>query len=230
MICYNRKGETHLRIKKIKYILFTLVCVFITPLVTRAECNYQRQAELSRLASNVQFSYTYDITTGVDFTLYMTNLTDDIYIVDEFGNVFNGAGEKSKLYSSNTVSGFQQGNQVRFEIYSNDNECKNYLIMNKYVNFPKFNIYSTLDECKQHPSFKYCQIWADTASINYDQFINELNVSLNTTKTIREEAEENIWEEIFNFFKQPHILIVGSILILLLLSVVVWKIIRRKRR
>ena len=220
-----------MKFKKIKYVFFAVICMCVTPLVTHAECDYQRQAELSRLASNVQMSYTYDVANGVNFTLYMTNLTNDVYIVDEFGNTFSGVGEKSMLYSSSNVSGFQQGKQVGFEIYSNDNNCKDYLIMNKYINFPKFNAYSTLDECKQHPNFKYCQMWVDTSSITYDQFIDELNKSTSSSQTVEAEAEENIWDEVITFLTQPHIVIVGSILIILvLISVVVWKIIGRKRR
>ena len=220
-----------MKFKQIKYVFFAVICMCVTPLVTHAECDYQRQAELSRLASNVQMSYTYDVANGVNFTLYMTNLTNDIYIVDEFGNTFSGVGEKSMLYSSSNVSGFQQGKQVGFEIYSNDNNCKDYLIMNKYINFPKFNAYSTLDECKQHPNFKYCQMWVDTSSITYDQFIDELNKSTSSSQTVEAEAEENVWDEVITFLTQPHIVIVGSILIILvLISVVVWKIIGRKRR
>ena len=220
-----------MKFKQIKYVFFAVICMCVTPLVTHAECDYQRQAELSRLASNVQMSYTYDVANGVNFTLYMTNLTNDVYIVDEFGNTFSGVGEKSMLYSSSNVSGFQQGKQVGFEIYSNDNNCKDYLIMNKYINFPKFNAYSTLDECKQHPNFKYCQMWVDTSSITYDQFIDELNKSTSSSQTVEAEAEENVWDEVITFLTQPHIVIVGSILIILvLISVVVWKIIGRKRR
>ena len=220
-----------MKFKKIKYVFFAVICMCVTPLVTHAECDYQRQAELSRLASNVQMSYTYDVANGVNFTLYMTNLTNDVYIVDEFGNTFSGVGEKSMLYSSSNVSGFQQGKQVGFEIYSNDNNCKDYLIMTKYINFPKFNAYSTLDECKQHPNFKYCQMWVDTGSITYDQFIDELNKSTSSSQTVKAEAEENVLDEIIMLLTQPRIVIVGSILIILvLISVVVWKIIGRKRR
>ena len=72
-----------MRFKKIKYVLFTLICMCVTPLITHAECDYQRQAELARLASNVQLTYTYNSDSG--FQVIMTNLTSDLYAVNNYG-------------------------------------------------------------------------------------------------------------------------------------------------
>ena len=130
-----------MRFKRMKYMLFALICMGVTPLITHAECDYQRQAELSRIASNVQFSYNYNMNEGLTFTLYVNNLTDDIYVVDSYGQRLSGTGEKQLIYSPSRVSGFQSGDQVRFEIYSNDSNCPNNLLITKYVNFPIFNPY-----------------------------------------------------------------------------------------
>ena len=78
MLCYNRKGGYVMKVKQIKYVIFALMCMCVTPLITHAECDYQRKAELSRMASNVQFSYTYD--ENIDFTVNITNIIDDIYV------------------------------------------------------------------------------------------------------------------------------------------------------
>lgn len=206
-----------MRFKQIKYVIFALICMCVTPLITHAECDYQRQAELSRLASNVQFSYNYSMSEGLVFTLYINNLTDDIYIVDSYGQRFSGAGEKIVLYSPSRVSGFQSGDQVRYEIYSNDSNCSGSLLMTKYVNFPVFNTYSNLDECKQNPNFKYCQIWLNTNSLTYEQFVNELNATQSSTTAEAEELDQSIFDEILTFLNRPSIIIVGSILLILVL-------------
>ena len=220
-------------IKKIKYLIFMFVCMCVTPLITHAECDYQRLAELSRLASNVQFSYTYDLSQGLTFTLYVTNLTSDIYVIDDYGNRFYGSGEKSLLYSAADVSGFQNGDRIAFNFYSNDNNCKNEAITTRYVSFPYYNAYSTLDECKLHPNFKYCQLWLDVSDMNYEKFKSELNKHLSTSETIVHAPEPNPMDEIFAVFNQPYVKVVGIILlciVIFVLLIFIFKKIRYKGR
>ena len=217
-----------MRFKRMKYMLFALICMGVTPLITHAECDYQRQAELSRIASNVQFSYNYNMNEGLTFTLYVNNLTDDIYVVDSYGQRLSGTGEKQLIYSPSRVSGFQSGDQVRFEIYSNDSNCPNNLLITKYVNFPIFNPYSNLDDCKQNPNFKYCQIWMDTSSVTHEQFTSELNSAKNQPTEEAEEIKQSIFEEILSVLARPQIMIVGSILLILVLISLFIYILKRK--
>lgn len=215
--------------KQIKYVFFALICMCVTPLITHAECDYQRQAELSRIASNVQLNYNYSMNEGLTFTLYVNNLTDDIYIVDNYGQRLSGAGDKQLIYSPSRVSGFQSGDQVRFDIYSNDSNCPNVLLLTKYINFPIFNPYSNFEDCKQNPNFKYCQIWADTSSVTHEQFINELNGSKSQSVENAEEIKQNIFDEILSFLSRPYIMIVGLILLTLVLISLFIYILKRKK-
>ena len=216
-------------VKKVKYLFFAIVCMCVTPLITHAECDYQRLAELSRIASNVQFNYTYDLSQGLTFTLYVTNLTNDIYVIDEYGNRFSGTGEKSLLYSAADVSGFQNGDQVAFKFYSNDNNCKGAEIVTKYVSFPQYNSYSRLDICKQYPDFKYCQMWIDTSFLDYDTFEKELNAFQTKKTVVSEEPKESIYDTIKNFFSQPYI-IVGLFIAIGLIVFRVFILILEKRK
>ncbi len=218
-----------MRANQIKYVFFTLICMCVAPLITRAECDYQRQAELLRIASNVQFSYNYNMNEGLTFTLYVNNLTDDIYVVDSYGQRLSGAGEKQLIYSPSRVSGFQSGDQVRFEIYSNDSNCPSNLLITKYVNFPIFNPYSNLDECKQNPNFKYCQIWVDTSSVTYEQFTSELNSTKNQPTEEAEEIKQNIFEKILSVLARPQTMIVGLILLIIVLISLFIYILKRKK-
>lgn len=152
-----------MRVKQIKYVIFALICMCVTPLITHAECDYQRLAELSRLASNVQLSYTYSEESG--FQITMTNLTNDLYATNIYGQRINGGAERV----FETVSG-----SYNYDIYSNDSNCPGEFLLRKSINLPVRNSYSYYDECKQYPNFKYCQMWSNI-SVTHEQFMEELN-------------------------------------------------------
>lgn len=212
--------------KQIKYILFTLICIFATPLVTHAECDYQRQAELSRLASNVQFSYTYD--SNMNFTINVTNITDDIYV-----SYFNPGNLLSETLSGSGEKNIQAGAGVTidFEIYSNDSNCKGDKLLTKYVSTPSPNRFYQFDECKKYPNFKYCQLWLNTA-IDINQFKEEFNkyeASLNQKDT-NETSNSSVLDEILLFMEDhSFVLIFGfSLIILLIVTIIIIKVVRRR--
>lgn len=151
-----------MRVKQIKYVIFALICMCVTPLITHAECDYQRLAELSRLASNVQLSYTYSEENG--FQITMTNLTNDLYATNIYGQRIDGGAER--VFEA--VSG-----SYNYDIYSNDSNCPGEFLLRKSINLPVRNSYSYYDECKQYPNFKYCQMWSNI-SVTHEQFMEEL--------------------------------------------------------
>lgn len=152
-----------MRIKQVKYMLFALICMCVTPIITHAECDYQRRAELSRLASNIQVAYTYDTS---DFTVYVSNLTSDLYITDNYGLEYYGDGkEKTFKVASGTIN---------FDVYSNDPSCKGEKLLRKSITIPTINVFATYAECNQYPNFKYCQNWG-VLGISDEQFFSEFN-------------------------------------------------------
>lgn len=201
------------------YILLSFVCLF--PYDVNAECDYQRKAELSRIASNVQVSYNYDQDNN--FTVNITNLTDDIYIKDDYDVIIEGAGEKNFNYSD--------GEKIKYRIFSNDNNCKDEELLTKYVNLPIYNLYSNYDECKMYPEFQYCQKWLST-SITTDQFSKRLNeyVKDNSNSGKSSKTEDNVLDVIVEFFKNNIlILILFSILIFIIIVIILFKKIRSKK-
>lgn len=205
--------------RKVKYFIFTLVCMLVIPTISNAECDYQRQAELARKASNVQLSYNYSVTSGLQFTLYVTNLTDDLYMVDSYDNYFTGGDERSFVYASSTVSGFNNKDKITFTIYANDDECHGVKLLNKYITFPSFNPYSYNEECKSNPNFVYCQTWLDTSNLDYDQFAAALKQYNDDVKKIDNNAikKDTIYDQILNFIQQPYIIVTFIILIIFIL-------------
>ena len=152
--------------KYVKYCILFTICMFIMPNITHAACDYQRLAELSRIAGNVQFSYNYEFTdaTNPNFSVDITNITNDIYIVDDYNRAFYK--DTSQVYGGNR--------KIKFIIYSNDNNCKNEEILTKYVNIPSYNSYSGHQDCIDYPDFKYCDMWMDTSEISLETFNNEM--------------------------------------------------------
>ena len=179
-------------VKKVKYLFFAIVCMCVTPLITHAECDYQRLAELSRLASNVQFNYVYN--NNGEFTIYISNLTNDIYITDYYGRIINGGAERQVVHTA--------GFTAKFKIFSNDSRCLNEEIITKNISLPTFNPYSTYDECSQYPNFKYCQMWGDF-SIDDEQFYQEFNqyVSQLNSITSAEEGGVNAWQTVLEILE-----------------------------
>lgn len=164
--------------------------MFIFPLGAQADCSYERQAELSRVASNVQFSYSYEmVDKNPIFTVNITNITNDIYIVDNYGRSYRGEGEKNAIY--------QSGDEITFTIFSNDSNCGNYSILKQYLTIPNYNSYSLDPICKEIPNFKYCSMWLDNEGINYDTFASEADkYKAEKNANNNEENEEQVtWPE-----------------------------------
>lgn len=209
-----------MRFREVKYLFFALICMCVTPLITRAECDYQRQAELSRLASNVQLAYTYD---GTNFTVYMTNLTPDLYAEDNYGRIYYGDGnEKTFNFHSDTV---------RFDIYSNDSACRGEKLLRKTINLPTINAYSLYDECKQYPNFKYCQKWGNF-TITQEQFnlsLNNYKQELNAKVQSQIEEKSSVWEIILETLQNnvPMFIFFG---VIIGLTVIVIMFRRRKEK
>lgn len=205
---------------KAKYVWFAILCMFVTPIITHADCDYQRQAELSRLASNVQLAYIY---TDNQFTIYMTNLSSDLYVTDMYGRVFRGDGNEKtfKSYSGN----------VYFDIYSNDNNCYGEKLLRKSINLPTLNSFISRDECSLYPNFKYCSAWGEY-SISDEQFMSELaeyKQELNKSIEAQKGEKVTIGKTIIDVLKDNLFMFIflGIIIVLTLIIAFVKKKIRK---
>lgn len=143
--------------RNVKYLLFILFLVMF-PLSVNAECDYQRMAELNKIASNVQLSYSYEIDDRVypAFFVSISNITDDIYIS------FDPSGANRKLIYENSenIPIYHAGSN-EFYIYSRDVNCNAELLQVKYITIPSFNSFSQYKECQNNPNFKYCKLWGN---------------------------------------------------------------------
>ncbi len=193
--------------ERIKYVFVFAFLMAIFPLVSKADCSYERQASLSKIASNVQFNYTYDKESDISFNVLITNLTDDIYLVDGDNNVISGAGEKSLNYFP--------GQKIEYTIFSNDDSCRGDVIQKRYVNLPVYNTYSTLDVCKENPGFSLCGMWVDLTGYTYEQFIDELEKYKNDkNKSVSKDTNKLSFWDFVSENKMTFIIIFIAIIIL----------------
>lgn len=180
---------------KLKYVMFSLLCVFISPFIVKADCSYEREAELSRIASNIQISYTYELKNGImNYLVNITNITDDVFVFDNYGNKFT-VGDHVKNYIS--VS------ELSFDVYSMQAECMHEKILTKHLTLPIFNQFSILPECEKYPNFRLCTLWLDTSKYSKSDFesaLNKYNDDLLNNKEIEEEKKwfEIVWNLLTN--------------------------------
>ena len=153
-----------------RYVLLFMFCMLLFPNTSKAECSYERQAELSRIASNVQFSYNYEMKNNntPSFTVNINNVPADIYIKEQ-NDLFNNVISNTDEYAETSASGIT----LIYNIYSNDDNCKDERILTQYLSIPYYNYYANSEECIKYPNFKYCQMWLNS-TISIDEFNNAL--------------------------------------------------------
>lgn len=149
----------------LKYVIITILFMVSFPMITKADCSYERQAELSRIAGNVGFSYGYEITNENEpvFTVTVINVTGDIYVRDALT-------EKIVTTSEGTFTYSNVGGSINYDIYSNDANCRGEKIMRQSVTLPPYNKYSQNEDCTLHREYKYCQPWIDTSGVSEETF------------------------------------------------------------
>ena len=206
----------------VNYFLVLVFCLFVSPLVSYASCDDSRLAELSKIASNVQFSYSYDVVLNrPEFKVNMSNITSDIYVVDSFENVFTGF---------EASYGYQFINTITYDIYSNDINCQGEKLMSKSVNIPSYNKYSMYKECEDHRDLALCQVWAYYEFENDDIFYNIIKESNKIKKAtdIKKDTNNNSFlDDIIDFIMSNLFVI---ILVFLLMFIYIILIIRRRKQ
>lgn len=193
-----------------KYLFVFLGSLFMFPLVSNAECSYERQAELSKIASNVQFNYTYDVNNyKAKFHVYITNLTKDIYVVDNYGRTFQNEGEAVADFENN-------GNAISFEIYSNDASCRGEYIVTQYVTLPYYNMIHNSIECGQYPDFKYCDLWLNTNGVTGEEFSTELKKYKENNISTNKNTNDNVKKEniIIEVLKEHYYILIAIIILI----------------
>lgn len=206
--------------KRIRYLMFVLLCAFLSPLVIKAQCTDQRMAELNKIAGNVQVSYYYDLDESGEpvFHVVVSNITDDIYVSYV---TLGGLEDEIIRGTQEIVLDTYDGTDRIFSIYSNDPNCIDSKLTDKHLNIPTYNSLSQEQVCKIQPNFEYCKTWLNT-SISLEQFNEEYekaykNVSIDNIKQEKKDI---------NFSFLPIVLVIFTFLIIIICVILFF---RRKK-
>ena len=213
-----------------KVLLLLLICFFANISFVCADCSDEELSKLKEIANNVNIVYEYQGEAagafGYEdgtFDVIITNIVDDIYIRDEFYNyVFNtsNADSDGKIVLKSYVS----GNHV-FKIYAQN--CDKLLRVIE-LNIPRYNPYSEDPLCEgiSGDDLDVCNKWYKY-DLEYDDFKKAVEEYKKDSNKNGIADEENIFNNIFDFFSKNILYILISVVIIG--SIVVIVIVKRKR-
>lgn len=200
---------------RVKIIAFFLLLLFIFPNNVRAECDNTRLSDLSSIAGNVRLSTTYRLVDNYPiFTVEISNITDDIYLVDNKGTVFTKASNVKDYYH------FQSPSYV---IYSNDPNCYGFKLLERNISIPHYNTYSLLDVCKNSPGDSLCGLWGYSGFATEEEFLKAFNEKYSTNTLVIDDEVEKTTSS-FNVY------LIVAVAIILTLGIVVLFVVRRKKK
>lgn len=204
--------------EKILFVCFMLMMML--PLnVDALDCDYAEQARLRKLATNITTSYTYEENgDNVVFTVTLTNMNSDLYIVDSTtGNRYDYNGN-----SEISIGGYTSGANIRYTIYTSKSNCVDTYLNIKYLNLPSYNKYYKDPLCEGLSDFSVCSKW-QTINYSYEDFtkkVNEYKKSISSSDSASEENEStgnSITDKIFDFILNYYIYIAIGVSTLIVL-------------
>ena len=184
-----------------RIILF--VMLFIPSIVvarSKTSCDYTLLANMKKLASNINTTYTYRLIDDyVYFDITLTNIQSDMYIIDK--------NSKKTYYYKDTNNGVVTlkdygSGKVNFIIYSNNNDCLKEKLAVKTVNLPFYNSFYNYPECDGIEQYKLCQRWTkyDGTLDNFIKSINNYKSKLSSNNISEEVVTNNLFTRIIKYY------------------------------
>ena len=179
-----------------KKYLFIILLTFILLPNLNAECDYTKEVELSKLASNINYTYEYDKEHN-NFTINIYNVNNKLFLMNN----------SEMLYPSKDnnviIENVNEGQYLSIAVKAMES-CYESLIT-IYIIIPYFNEYYNSVECNGYEDkIKICS----DEFLSYDPTINLLQESIknyNNSIPNKEEKEEvkkdTIVNKIENFTK-----------------------------
>ena len=195
----------------LKGVFVLLLVAILFPALVKTDCSYERQAELSKIAGNVQFDTEYQFDGEyMNFEVHISNIQNDIYVVGD---------DDTKIYSDKTIVYENSGFDSEYRIDSNDHTCPGVLLMKRNVFIPHFNAYAKSSLCETYPEFKYCYLWSDTKSISKEEFEDEMRNYLANKMPYSADNNLETKDFILANLGKIIIIIVGIVIVILLFYV-----------
>lgn len=221
-----------------RYLIFlgiALLLSFIPNKVSAASlCENKVLSDYRSLAGNINITYAYRMENEKPmFDVTISNIYDDIYIVDAIKN----KTYTYKNFSSETeiiLKGYSDDQTIKYQIYTSATGCYGQLLSTRYVTFPKYNEYSTDAVCKGAEEYSLCQKWG-TMSGTYEDFVVKVTkYKENKNKVIYEEPKptktKTLTELIFSFVGKYYVFLVSGVIIIILIVAAIRSISLRKNQ
>lgn len=227
--------------KNVKYILFTILFIFMNVFYVNASCTNEEFQSLVDLAKDIKITYKHkgkfvinnDGETQVDyysFDVVVKNIYDDFYIT------YLDDTESLEIKDETAQVVLSNGNWF-FSIYSKKCNEKVYDIN---VFLPRFNIYSLNPLCEgiDGDDFALCGKYYEY-DVDYDNFVARVNHYRVTHKINNDDnvdvEEENdsielIIDKLLNFIltNRLYILIILAVILVILLIISITKRIKKR--
>lgn len=209
--------------KKIFFTLFILLFCSKVSALTYAGCDINDVVRMKQIVTNVNVSYNYHIAgDNAYFDVIISNLTNDIYVTD---NYFNGT--YSNFINGELVIYNVETDSLSLKFNSNKEECSGLLLGIKYQQFPIFNKYYYDDICENMEGFSYCNKWLKK-KYTYDEIkaaIKKYNDSLinekeEPTKVI---YNKSIFDILIDFYVDYYYFVLPGIILICVIAIVISK-------
>lgn len=233
-----------------KIITFIMLMLFFNIEVSAASlCSYQEQATINSKAANVKASYEISsINHGNEevghrehfFTISVTNVTEDFYVVikSDLNN------EEVTYKSSDAVDGIitikwtdvLRVTNLTIQVYtSNKTNCPNERYKTFYLTLPRFNEFSGKASCIENPDFYLCKEFVTFDEIDETEFVDRMiqykeKVTTNEEEKPIVEEDETFMDKLFEFIDTYKFVIIGGAIVLIAVIVVVHRVRTKKQR
>ena len=224
-----------------KIITFILLMLFFNIEVNAASlCTYQEQSTINSKAANVKASYEISsINHGNEevghkehfFTISITNVTEDFYIV-----IKNDLNNEEVTYkSSDAVDGIitikwtdvLEVTNLTIQVYTtNKTSCPNERYKTFYLTLPRYNEFSGKSSCVENPDFYLCKEFVTFDEIDETEFIDRM-IQYKEKGTATEEKppvvqeEQTFMDKVFEFVDTyKYILVGGAVLVIISIAII----------
>ena len=222
--------------EKIKKILIVFVIMFLFAVKVDADtCTKTEKNTLTRNAKAIEIipylSGNYDPNRVYNYSVYITNLTKDFYIIDSNGNRF----EYMSDYNTDSLFGmYTPGSKVSFKIYgAYDGVCPDVLLATKTIIFDYFNDYSTFEECEGIEEFYLCRRNYSGEIESDEWFLEQVEQYKAGLIENPEPGEEKLtfFEIVIKFFKENVVVTIGLVIAIVAgIVFFIYKLIQNKKK
>lgn len=180
-------------------------------------CDYAKQNELNKIASNIKVSYEVSPEPDLYFTVNIFNLTEDVYIIVSDDNTrvrteYNYTEENKGNISIRSDEIYKKV-EFTIEVFPRYVSCANNNLRNITISTPRFNPYYSSYLCDDIKEYSLCQKWSDF-EISFETFkkrIDEYKTSLNKEDGKKQdEVSANFLDKLIDFVLDNYILIMAS--------------------